>query len=90
MVQEATFYVLGRSATRFAAQRTKLETLNPRLKVVFLQAEVSLLSDIDAACKKIKDVETKADILYMSQGCFPINVPQCMLPANFEFLVRSS
>jgi NAD(P)-dependent dehydrogenase (short-subunit alcohol dehydrogenase family) len=77
MVQSATFYVLGRSITRFASQRAKLESLNSNLKLVFLEAEISLISDIDAASKKIVDVESKVDYLYMSQGCFPINVPQC-------------
>ncbi|KUJ21579.1 uncharacterized protein LY89DRAFT_681043 [Mollisia scopiformis] len=76
MLQSATFYVLGRSASRFAAQRSKLESLNPSLKIVFLEAELSLIADIDAVSKKILDAEKRVDILYMSQACFPINVPQ--------------
>jgi len=76
MVHTGTFYVLGRSVSRFASQRSRLERLNPRLKLVFLEAEVSLISSIDAACKRIIAAETKVNYLYMSQGCFPINVPQ--------------
>ncbi|KAG0645095.1 Oxidoreductase andH [Hyphodiscus hymeniophilus] len=44
--------------------------------LVFLETEVSLIIFIDAACKNIVDVESKIDFLCMSQGCFPINVPQ--------------
>ncbi|KAF5875533.1 putative short-chain dehydrogenases protein [Botrytis fragariae] len=76
MLQSPTFYVLGRSATRFATQREKLLSLNPQMKLVFFEVETSLISDIDAACKKILDAEKRVDYLYMSQGCIPLNVPQ--------------
>jgi NADP-dependent 3-hydroxy acid dehydrogenase YdfG len=77
ILQGATFYVLGRSAATFASQRAKLESLNPTLKLVFLETQLSLVSDVDAACKKISAVEQKVDCLYMSQASFPINVPRC-------------
>ena len=78
MLPGATFYVLGRSAARFTTQRAKLESLNPSLKLVFLEAEVSLIADIDVASKRIIEAEQKVDYLFMSQGCFPVTVPQCM------------
>lgn len=77
MLPNATFYVLGRSASRFAGQRAMLESLNSSLKLVFLEAEVSLIADVDAASQKIITAEQRIDYLYMSQACFPINVPQC-------------
>ena len=80
MLHASTFYVLGRSAARFASQRAKLESLNPSCKVVFLEAEVSLLSDVDAVCKQITAVEQKVDYLYMSPGLIPLNGPQCTCP----------
>jgi NADP-dependent 3-hydroxy acid dehydrogenase YdfG len=52
MLHTLTFFVLGRSAARLASQRTKLESLNPSCKVVFLEAEVSLLSNVDTVCKQ--------------------------------------
>lgn len=76
-LQKSTFYVLGRSASRFANQRAKLEVLNPSCKLVFIRAEVSLLSDVDAACEQITAVEQKVDYLYMSPGLIPLNGPQC-------------
>ncbi|MCJ1248159.1 hypothetical protein MMC30_005376 [Trapelia coarctata] len=76
MLQTPTFYVLGRSAARFANQRAKLESLNPSCKVVFIEAEVSLLSEVDAACEQITAAEQKVDCLYMSPGLIPLNGPQ--------------
>lgn len=80
MVQKllkSTFYVLGRSASRFANQRAKLDSLSPSCKIVFIQAEVSLLSAVDAACKEITASEQKVDYVYMSPGLIPLNGPQC-------------
>jgi NADP-dependent 3-hydroxy acid dehydrogenase YdfG len=83
MLESPTFYVLGRSAARFADQRRKLERLNPSLKLVFLETDVTLISSIDAACEKIVAAEKGVDYLYMSQGCIPLSVPQCMfLPSS--------
>ncbi len=76
-LQKSTFYVLGRSTSRFAGQRAKLKSLNPSCKIVFIQAEVSLLSAVDAACKQIAASEQKLDYLYMSPGLIPLNGPQC-------------
>ncbi|KAF7952666.1 hypothetical protein EAE96_005897 [Botrytis aclada] len=80
MLQLPTFYVLERSATRFATQLEKLLNLNPQKTLVFLGVETSLISDIDAACKQILGVEERLDYLYMSQGCIPLNDPQCLQP----------
>ncbi|KAF4219099.1 hypothetical protein CNMCM8980_010048 [Aspergillus fumigatiaffinis] len=76
MLHAPTFYVLGRSAARFASQHAKLESLNPSCKVVFLEAEVSLLSNVDSVCKQITAAEQKVDCLYMSPGLIPLNGPQ--------------
>jgi hypothetical protein len=91
MFHSSTFYILGRSSTKFVPQRAKLERLNASLKLVFLEAEVSLIRDIDAASKKIKEAETKVDYLCMSQGCFPVHVPNCtlFLPLSFPLTNHS-
>jgi NAD(P)-dependent dehydrogenase (short-subunit alcohol dehydrogenase family) len=77
MLQASTFYVIGRSEARFQTQCAKIANLNSSCKVVFLKAEVSLLSDVDAACRKIIAAEKKVDYLYMSPGMIPLNGPQC-------------
>ena len=78
MLHTPTIYVIGRSRSRSADQLRKLEALNPKCKLVFLEVEVSLLSDVDLACKRITAVEQKVDYLFMSQGFFPLIGPQCM------------
>ena len=86
-LQNSTFYVLGRSASRFTTQRAKLESLGPSCKIVFIEAEVSLLSAVDAACKQIAASEQKVDYLYMSPGLIPLNGPQCTCLQNAGLLV---
>lgn len=79
MLHEPTLYVLGRSAARFESQRAKLESLSPGCKVVFIEVEISVLSEVDKACERILGAEKKVDYLYMSPGLIPLNGPECML-----------
>ncbi|KAI9696487.1 MAG: hypothetical protein M1820_008115 [Bogoriella megaspora] len=76
ILSNPTFYVLGRSEEQFASQRARLASLNPGCKIVFLEAQFSLLSDVDAICKRITLAETKVDYLCMSPGVIPINGPE--------------
>ena len=78
MLHSPTFYIVGRSASPFATEQTKLEALNSSCKIIFLEAELSLLSDVDKVCKKIMEKERKVDMLYMSPGLMPLNGPQCV------------
>jgi NAD(P)-dependent dehydrogenase (short-subunit alcohol dehydrogenase family) len=89
ILESSTFYVLGRSETSFVAQKARVESLNSSIKILFIKAEVSLLSEIDAACQRIRTVERKIDILYMSQGCVPLNGPVCA-SSSILFLLRFS
>ncbi|KAF2651545.1 NAD(P)-binding protein [Lophiostoma macrostomum CBS 122681] len=76
ILHDSTLYVLGRSATRFETQRQSLQSLNPSLKISFLETDVSLISGIDSACEEITRLEEKVDYLFMSQGCIPLTVPR--------------
>ncbi|KAI1078797.1 hypothetical protein F5B20DRAFT_192781 [Whalleya microplaca] len=73
MFASATFYILERSASRFASQRKVLESLHPQMSIVFIETDVSLISGIDAACEQIAAAEKKVDFLCMSMGGIPIN-----------------
>ena len=86
MLQGSTFYVLGRSASRFAVQRKTLETLNSTLRIEFVETDVSLLSGIDLASERILAAEKKVDILYMSQGTYPLSAPIRIAPSS-HFLI---
>ena len=57
MVQASTFYVLGKSAARFATQCEQLKNLNISIKIEFLNTKVSLISDIDIASTQISTLE---------------------------------
>ncbi|TGO77067.1 hypothetical protein BELL_0124g00050 [Botrytis elliptica] len=73
MLQSPTFYVLGRSATRFATQREKLLSLNPQMKLVFLEVETSLISDIDGAYTK-ESLEITFALSYYTRMRLLINI----------------
>ncbi|TVY84965.1 Oxidoreductase lepF [Lachnellula suecica] len=70
-LHNSTFYILGRSAKKFEAQRQNLEALSPSSQLKFIECNVALISDVDAACKQIS--AERIDFLYMSQGLVPLN-----------------
>lgn len=72
-------YVIARSEAHFSQQRLRLEHLNPNARIVFIQAEVTLLHDVDAACREIGRCETMVDVLYMSAGLLAFGGPDCKL-----------
>lgn len=77
MVDTATFYVAGRSAPRFSSLRAKVEALNPNIRIVFFECNVSLLADMDAFSGLITASEKSVDYLCMSQGALPFTGAQC-------------
>ena len=77
MLDESTFYVLGRSAAKFEGRRAELESLNTSNKIVYIQTEVSLVSGVDDACKQIVEEEKRVDYLYISAGKVPFEGASC-------------
>ncbi|KAI1372491.1 hypothetical protein F4677DRAFT_263926 [Hypoxylon crocopeplum] len=76
MFRSATFYVLGRSSARFERdQRPVLDAAkSPGCRIVFVEAELSLIAGVDDASRQIAAAETKVDYLFMSMGTgVPIN-----------------
>ena len=82
MVQRSTFYVIGRSATKFAAKLEMLKALNRGSTIIFLEAQFSLISDIDDVSKKISAAENKVDYLFLSPGAVPLNGATCTSSIN--------
>lgn len=72
-----TFYVVGRSKAIFATQLAELESPNANVTIHFIQAEISLLRDVDAVCKTISARESKVDLLFMSAGLLRFFGPHC-------------
>ncbi|XXG98987.1 hypothetical protein Hte_005320 [Hypoxylon texense] len=77
MYHAPTFYVLGRSSpSHFASQRKALEALNPTCRIIYIEADVSLISGVDLACQQIIAAETRVDYLCMSMGGLPLTGAQ--------------
>jgi len=85
MLDAPTIYVIGRSAKGFVDQQKTLESLNPTCKIVFIEAEFSLLSNVDAVCKQIAAAEKKVDYLFMSAGMMPLNAPECTFLSVYTY-----
>ncbi|KAI1752023.1 hypothetical protein F4782DRAFT_502945 [Xylaria castorea] len=68
------FYVLWDSSEPSNSHRKRVleSILNRGCKIVFIDADVSLISDMDAASKQIIDVEEKVDYLCMSKNDTPV------------------
>jgi NAD(P)-dependent dehydrogenase (short-subunit alcohol dehydrogenase family) len=61
-------YIIGRSQSNFAPSLTHLQSLNQSAKLIFIEAQVSLLKEVDRVCTTIKNQETTIDKLWLSQG----------------------
>ena len=77
IARHSTLYIVGRSEKRFAPQMRSWRAMNRSCRLVFLEAQVSLLSEVDAACAKVIEAEEKVDMLYMSPGYLPVGPRQC-------------
>lgn len=61
-------YIIGRSQSKFASSLDNLGNLNKNTKLVFIEAQVSLLKEVDRVCKSIDAQESHVDLLWLSQG----------------------
>ncbi|KAI8947979.1 hypothetical protein F4801DRAFT_581839 [Xylaria longipes] len=69
------FYVLWKSSEPSNAHRKRVleSILNRGCKIVFIDADVSLISDMDAASEQILAAEEKVDYLCMSKNDIPLD-----------------
>lgn len=77
MLHSSTFYILGRNKERHAPWLDQLRATSNNSKFVYVEAQVSLISDIDKACSQIIAAERKVDILCMSPGGMPFAGAKC-------------
>ncbi|KAK4209129.1 hypothetical protein QBC37DRAFT_295171 [Rhypophila decipiens] len=71
IVRSSTFYVLGRNPERYATELGDLRKMAPTCSIIFIEAQVALISSVDTACDHIKSSEGKVDIVCMSPGGMP-------------------
>lgn len=61
-------YIIGRSEIRASKIIAECQNLCTEGRFVFLQAELTLLSNVDKVCSDILSREARLDFLFMSQG----------------------
>jgi NAD(P)-dependent dehydrogenase (short-subunit alcohol dehydrogenase family) len=63
-----TAYIVGRSESNAKPLLKELRQLNPLGSYNFIEADVSLISNVDKACESIKKHEKALDLLFMTPG----------------------
>ncbi|KAH7261121.1 uncharacterized protein BKA55DRAFT_560406 [Fusarium redolens] len=67
-------YYIGRSQEAGDRLQNELKELNPEGEYVFIKKDMSLLKNVDEACRDIKSKETVLNVLFLSQGTLRIGV----------------
>jgi NADP-dependent 3-hydroxy acid dehydrogenase YdfG len=63
-----TIYIIGRSKSSSATILSDLNAANSGAAFNFIETEISLIKNVDQACKEITSKEKKVDLLFMSPG----------------------
>ncbi|KAH7131476.1 hypothetical protein B0J13DRAFT_105051 [Dactylonectria estremocensis] len=68
-------YLIGRpsAAARTETRIAHFRTINPNVEIVWLEGEISLLSDVARICTDIKSKESTLDLLFLSAGFLPFS-----------------
>lgn len=61
-------YLIGRDQTRASEIIDDLKLANPEGQVHFIKSDVSLLREVDEACRVIQHKEDKINLLFLSPG----------------------
>lgn len=72
---EPTIYVVGRSETKWKSGQDEWPN---GARIIFIEADITRLREIDRICDIVSAAETKLDLLFMSQGFIPVSGPDCM------------
>ncbi|KAB8077950.1 hypothetical protein BDV29DRAFT_197935 [Aspergillus leporis] len=63
-----TAYIIGRNQSRAKPFLTELQQLNPEGHFIFIEADVSLIRNVDQACQQILQQEKHLNFLFMTPG----------------------
>ncbi|OJJ42404.1 hypothetical protein ASPZODRAFT_137317 [Penicilliopsis zonata CBS 506.65] len=63
-----TAYIVGRSQERASPFLAELRSLSPKGRFHFIEADVSLVRNVDLACRQIVDQESHLNFLFMTPG----------------------
>jgi NAD(P)-dependent dehydrogenase (short-subunit alcohol dehydrogenase family) len=83
-------YLVGRKSAKERTQAfiQEMQKLNPKAEIIWIEAEVSLLAEVNRVCEMIKSRESRVDLLFLTAGYAPfgtraetsegIEVVQCL------------
>jgi NADP-dependent 3-hydroxy acid dehydrogenase YdfG len=71
LLRSSTFYVLGRDPHRYQDNLDELKSIGPTNDIVFVEAQISLISGVDKACSFIRGASNKVDVICVSPGGMP-------------------
>ncbi|RHZ57075.1 hypothetical protein CDV55_105885 [Aspergillus turcosus] len=63
-----TAYIIGRNEARASPFLSELRQLSPKGRFHFIEADVSLVRNVDAACRQILQQEKQLNFLFMTPG----------------------
>jgi NAD(P)-dependent dehydrogenase (short-subunit alcohol dehydrogenase family) len=79
-------YVVGRKESKavFETFAESLRLANPNVDIIWIEGQVSLLSEVKRICDHIKTLESSIDLLFMTTGYAPLGGRQSRpsLPIN--------
>ncbi|KAI9841200.1 MAG: hypothetical protein M1837_000927 [Sclerophora amabilis] len=78
-------YLVGRNRNAATSIIAELNRLNPDGIYEFIQADVSMIRNVDAVCEQIKGKEKKLDVLFLSAGYVTLGGRIGISPLRFLF-----
>lgn len=73
-------YIIGRSQDAADRITDECKALNPEGEYIFVQADVSLILEVDRVCNEIKEKEEFVNILFLSAGLADMSRKRMVLP----------
>lgn len=66
--EKPTAYIVGRNESKAGPFLAELRQLNPKGQFNFIEADVSLIRNVDAACEEVLKQEKHLNFLFMTPG----------------------
>lgn len=77
LVRFSTFYILGRDPHRYQEKLDELKRVGRTNKIVFIEAQISLVSGVAKACAHIRETAEKVDVICVSPSGMPFQSAVC-------------
>lgn len=67
-IRGSTMFIVGRSNSKFSAGLSRLQAIASTVAIVFIEAQVGLLQEVERVCTAVSSQIDSLDILWLSQG----------------------